>query len=167
MNGSGLNALRAPRRQHGYRARAILRCAGTAWVVLLGGCYRYTAMSAAPGAGTDVRIHLTEAGGASLAPVLGAGTTSVTGRVMSATDTDLVLVVSETGRADGRVSWGGERITLPRSALASAEHRSLDRWRTVGVGAIGIGAAGVIALLVNALSSSSGGDDGGGVIIPP
>ena len=160
-----IDAHRATRSRYGYRA--ILRCAGAAWVVLLGGCYRYTAMSGAPGAGTDVRIHLTEAGGASLASVLGAGTTSVTGRVISANDTDLVLVVSETGRPDGRVSWGGERITLPRSALASAEHRSLDRWRTVGVSAIGLGAAGVIALLVNKLSSSSGGDDGGGVIIPP
>ena len=160
-----IDARRATRSRYGYRA--ILRCAGAAWIVLLGGCYRYTAMSGAPGAGTDVRIHLTEAGGASLAPVLGAGTTSVTGRVISATDTDLVLVVSETGRPDGRVSWGGERITLPRSALASAEHRSLDRRRTVGVAAIGLGAAGVIAYLVNLLGSSSGGDDGGGVIIPP
>jgi hypothetical protein len=161
------DARRAIRTRYGYRVGAILRCAGAAWVVLLGGCYRYTAMSAVPGAGTDVRIHLTEAGGASLAPVLGTGTTTVTGRVMSATETDLVLAISETGRADGRVSWGGERITLPRSALASAEHRSLDRWRTVGVGAIGIGAAGAIALLVSKLSSGSGGDDDGGVIIPP
>ena len=161
-----IDAPRATRSQHARRARAI--CASAAWLVLLGGCYRYTPMSDVPGAGTDVRIHLTEAGGASLAPVLGAGTTSVTGRVMSATDTDLVLLVSETGRADGRVSWGGERITLPRSALASAEHRSLDRWRTVGVSAIGIGAAGgVIALLVSAFGSGSGGDDGGGVVIPP
>ena len=158
-----IDARRATRSRYGYRT--ILRCASAAWIVLLGGCYRYTAMSAAPGAGTDVRIHLTEAGGASLAPVLGAGTTSVTGRVLRATETDLVLVVSETGRADGRVSWGGEQITRPRSALASAEHRSLDRWRTVGVGAIGF--VGVIALLVNLVSSSSGGDDGGPIIIPP
>jgi hypothetical protein len=134
---------------------------------VLGACYRYTPTTHAPAAGTDVRIHLTEGGAASLAPVLGAGTRSVTGRVVSATESDLILTVSETGRDATRVSWGGERITLPRSAVAHAEHRSLDGWRTVGVTAIGVGAAGAIALLVNAISSSSGGDGDGPIIVPP
>lgn len=136
-------------------------------LVLLGGCYRYTAVNEPPGAGADVRIRLTETGATSLAPLLGAGTTSVSGRVISASDSALLIAVSETGRADSRVAWAGERITVPRIALASAEHRSLDRWRTVGVGAIGVGAAGAVALLVSLLSAGSGGDGDGTVVIPP
>jgi hypothetical protein len=134
---------------------------------VLGACYRYSPTTHAPAAGTDVRIHLTEGGAASLAAVLGAGTTSVTGRVVGATDSDVVLTVSETGRDATRVSWGGEQITIPRSAVATAEQRSLDGWRTLGVTAIGVGAAGAIALLVNAISSRSGGDGDGTVVIPP
>lgn len=143
------------------------RSAATGCFLLLGACYRYTPTTDAAAAGSDVRIHLTAAGAAGLTPVLGAGTTSVTGRVVSVTDSDVILLVSETGRGESRVSWGGERITLPRSALASAELRSLDRGRTIGVAAIGVGAAGVIALVVNAISSRSGGDGDGTVVIPP
>jgi hypothetical protein len=135
--------------------------------MLLAGCYRYTAVNEPPGAGADVRIRLTEAGAASLAPLLGAGTTSVSGRIITASDSTLLLAVSETGRGDARVAWAGERVTVPRLALASAEYRSLDRWRTVGIGAAGVGAAGVVALLVNALSSRAGGDGDGTVVIPP
>lgn len=125
-------------------------------------------MSAPPVVGADVRIHLTEVGGGQLAPVLGAGTTSVTGRVVSATDTDLVLAVTETGRGEGRVTWNGDRVTLPCSAFAGVERRSLDRRRTLRAGAIGLAAATVIALLIRALdTSASGGDDGGPVVIPP
>ncbi len=153
---------RAPFRR---RASAVLRYAVAA--VLLGGCYRYNAVNEPPGAGADVRIHLTETGATSLAPLLGAGTMSVSGRIITASDSSLLIAVSETGRGDSRVAWAGERITVPRFALASAEHRSLDRWRTVGVGAIGVGAAAVVALLVNALGSGSGGDGDGPVVIPP
>ena len=146
--------------------RHILCCAAAA-IAVLGGCYRYTPTNDAPGAGSDVRVHLTQSGTASLAPVLGVGTTSLSGRVISANDSSVVLAVSETAGSVGRVSWAGERITLPRNALGSAELRSMDRRRTVKAVAIGVGAAAAIALLVSSIAAQSGGDDGGGVIIPP
>ena len=167
MNRSSLDPERAPRRHKRPGASTLVRSAAAGCFILLGACYRYTPTNDAPGAGSDIRIRLTEAGAASLAPVLGAGTTSVTGRVVSSTDSDVILIVSETGRGESRVSWGGERVTLPRSALAGAEQRSLDRGRTIGVAAIGVGAAGVIALVVNAIASRSGGDGDGTVVIPP
>ena len=136
-------------------------------MMLTGACYRYTPTSDAPRDGADLRIHLTAPGAESLAPILGAGTTHVTGRVASATDQDIVLIVSETGRGESRVAWSGERITLPRAAVASAERRSLDGRRTIGVAAIGVGTVGLVAIIVNAISSRSGGQDDGGVITPP
>ena len=136
--------------------------------VLLGACYRYTPTSDLPLAGSDVRLHLSEAGATNVAPIVGAGMTSVSGRVLSVSESDLVVVVSETAGADRRLSWAGERITLPRSAVSSVERRSLDRRRTIGVSAIGVGTAAAIALLVNAIGSRGDGDgDGGGVITPP
>lgn len=145
-----------------------VRGVGALCVVVLGACYRYAPMDAAPAAGAAVRMHLTEGGAAQMAPVLGAGTTSVTGRVLSATDTGLVLAVTETGRNGGeRVTWSGERIAVPSGALASAERRSLHPWRTLGVAGVGVAAGALIAAIVSALDSSSGGDDGGPIIIPP
>ena len=136
--------------------------------ILLGACYRYTPTNDAPLAGADVRLHLSEAGATSVAPVIGAGMTSVSGRLVTVSDSDLVVVVSETAGAERRLAWAGERITLPRSAVASVERRSLDRSRTIGVGAAGVGAAAAIALLVNAIGSRGDGDgDGGPIIIPP
>ena len=145
-----------------------LRRAGCLFLVVLGGCYRYTPTTDSPAAAADVRLHLSADGARAAAPVIGEGVTSVTGRVLSATESELVLTVSETAGADRRVSWAGERITLPRSSVTGIERRSLDRWRTVGVGAVGIGAVGAIALIVNALGSRADGDgDGGPIIIPP
>ena len=147
--------------------RAALLLGHAAVVGTLGACYRYTPVDDLPGAGSEVRIHLTDEGATRLGPILGTGTTSLSGRIVSASDSTLVVAVSETGRGDSHVSWAGERITLPRSTLARAERRSLDRRRTVGVSAAGLGAAGLVALLVYKLGSSSGGDGDGTVIIPP
>ena len=155
----------APRCRALRRAVVVLGQAVVIWV--LGGCYRYAPVDELPGAGSEVRIHLTDEGIASLGPVLGAGTTNLSGRIVSASDSTLVVSVSETGRGDSHVSWAGERITLPRSTLARAERRSLDRWRTVGVGAAGLGAAGLVSALVKELGSRSGGDGDGTVVIPP
>ena len=156
----------SPGATRGRHARAALSCA-LAGLTALGGCYRYTPMSDAPGTGSDVRIHLTPSGTTSLAPVLGAGTTSISGRIISAADSGVVIAVSETSGPRGRVPWAGEHIALPRDVLGSAERRSMDRRRTVKVVAVGVGAAAVMALLVNSIASRAGGDDDGTVVIPP
>ena len=136
--------------------------------ILLGACYRYTPTTDVPVAGADVRLLLSEAGAADAAPVLGAGMTSVSGRVVSVSDAEVVLLVSETAGAERRLAWAGERITLPRSAVTSVERRSLDRRRSVGVAAAGVGAAAAIALIVNAIGSRGDGDgDGGPIVTPP
>ena len=154
------------------RRRARARMVARGWAacsafLLLGACYRYTPTPDAPVAAGDVRLHLSDAGAKSVAPVIGEGMTSVSGRVISASESDLVLIVSETAGPDRRVSWAGERITLPRSSLASVERRTLDRWRTAGVGALGVGAAGAVALIINAMGSRGDGDGNGGPIITP
>ena len=161
----GARAVPAP---GGRIPRRSLRRIAAFGFVLLGACYRYTPTASAPLAGADVRLHLSEAGSATVAPVIGVGMTSVSGRVVSVSDSELVLAVSETAGADRRLAWAGERITLPRSAVTSFERRSLDRSRTIGVGAASVGAAAAIALLVNAIGSRADGDgDDGTVVIPP
>ncbi len=145
----------------------LLRYAAAIAGVAIGGCYRYTPVGDASGDATDVRLQLTEAGGAQLSPVLGAGTTAVAGRVISATDTGFVLAVSETTRNAERIRWAGERVTIPRSAVLAVERRSLDRRRTMGVVAIGVGAAAALGVLIGLIASAAGGDDPGPIIIPP
>ena len=156
---------RSTRRGSGLADRVFpVACLG---LFLLGACYRYTPAPDAPMAQADVRVQLSDAGAMAAASVLGEGITSVSGRVVSVTDSDVVLAVSETSGPGRRVSWAGERITLPRSSLVRIERRTLDRRRTVGVAAIGVGAAGAIALIVNAVGSRGDGDGGGGPIITP
>jgi hypothetical protein len=145
-----------------FRFAGVVLC-----VAALGGCYRYTPLTTAVAPGMDLRVRLTEAGATALARQLGAGVASVTGRVVR-TDSAVVLAVSETERAGTRLSWGGEEVAIPGSAVAGIERRVLDRRRTLGVAAGGAGGAALLYLVIRSVgSAASGGDDGGPVVPPP
>ena len=148
---------------------ALLLCLAT-------GCYRYTPTTAgAPAPGAEVRLALTQAGSASLAPVLGRGTVAVEGRVAIATDTSYVLAVAATLKPvdDGTAStsrtvWAGESVSVPRTAVASTEGRTLDRARTTTLLTAGaVAAALAVKLIVHTLGSGGGGGDTGGTVVTP
>jgi len=118
---------------------------------------------------------LTQAGSASLAPVLGRGTVAVEGRVAIATDTSYVLAVAATLKPvdDGTAStsrtvWAGESVSVPRNAIASTEGRTLDRGRTTTLLTAGaVAAALAVKLIVHTLGSGGGGGDTGGTVVTP
>jgi hypothetical protein len=139
-------------------------------VLLLGACYRYAPLDAPAPTGASVRLHLAPAEAASLATTLGAGTAAVEGTIVEASDTTFVLAVTGTRRAGESTAtpWGGDRVTVPRRAVASVEARRLDRRRTATV--VGLAALGAVAVraLVSAIDALAGGEDPGtGPIVTP
>jgi hypothetical protein len=133
-------------------------------LLLPAGCYRYVpvAAAAAPAPGAEVRLHLTPAGSAHVAPALGAQTVFVAGRAERAGGDSLRLQVAESAGPTGAATrWVGERVTLPIAAVARGEQRVLDRRRSflAGAGAV-LGAAAGYALLraVAGGGAGAGGD---------
>jgi hypothetical protein len=148
--------------------RALRLLAAAVLLHVLTGCYRYVpadpvAPSAMP-SGASVRLYLTPQGMTALEPRLGPRTAAVIGRVGSASDGGLTLLVAETRKADGgaAVRWIGEQVTIPAATIARAERRVLDRRRTV-LASVG-GALAVVAafVLLTSAGGEGSGNDGGG-----
>lgn len=130
---------------------------------LLVGCYVYRPLgSAAPRPGSLVRASLTEAGSDELRAQVGPQVAAIDGRVVSAASQPvmaepLVLGVTQTTNHSGtEQDWKGERVAIPRSAIASLRERTLSRGRT----ALATGAV-VTALIatVRAFVVKGGGGD--------
>jgi hypothetical protein len=115
-----------------------------------------------------VHLFLTPQGEADLAGRLGPDTIADHGRVESVGGDGVALVVSRTQkRTGGTIPWIGERVTIPASAIAQSEQRTLDRGRSVLAGAL-IAAAAVGALVALIAQHGAGtGDDGSGGPIGP
>src|SRR5689334_21879974 len=92
----------------------------------LSACYRYTPIdSPTPGTGTTVRVRLTDEGAVKLGPLVGNRIEYVDGTVVAAADTALTVSVTGTvDRTGTEVTWRGERVTLPRPAIAGFERRT-------------------------------------------
>ena len=130
------------------------------------GCYSYTPILATPeDVSTPVRLHLTDAGSVALAPLIGPQVEDVDGRLISAADTVFELAMLQTDDRRGvETPWRGERVTFPRSAVASVQRRTLDKARSWGLAAVGAVAVALVARSANILGGSgtrSGGTSGG------
>lgn len=133
----------------------------------LSGCYRYvpgTAADQAPGA--EVRVELTPDGAQRLATVIGADIVSLTGRVLEVNDREVAMSVGRSlRRAGSEQSWTGERVTIPRDAIARTDRRTLDRKRTTLASLAAVLGAGLIGVILNSVSTN--GNPGGGGAPPP
>ena len=153
------------------RRRTVVSTAfAAAFAASVSACYHYApGETAAIQPGAVVRFDLSPSGASDLSPVLGAGTNAVEGTVLSAADSGYRMSVTGTRKVStaGVVSWAGEQVTIPRTAVEHVQLRSLDRRRTFGVAILAILAAAAVKVIVNAVDSSAGGDDGGTPVTPP
>jgi hypothetical protein len=139
-------------------------------VLLLTACYRYVPVTGGDLVLGDVyRGHLTSDGTQLVARTMGADVGAFDGRLLTSTDTALVVSVASTvRRADPRrMIWSGEELVIPRSAVGTFERRELDGRRTVGavlLTALGIAATGAIWLSIKGRVS---GNPGGGPPVTP
>ena len=124
-------------------------------VPLLAGCYTYAPLGTrTPEPNIEVRAQLTDEGTEQLGRLLGPNPVAVEGRVVGSTDQDLTLAVrAVTQRGGVENYWQGERVTLPRSGIATMQRRELSRRRSYLL------AGGALAALVAAFIAF---DIGGG-----
>ena len=144
--------------------------------VIAGGCYRYSAIApAAAEQASEVRLNLSHAGSLALVPTLGVSTAAAEGRIVRVTDSAYVLAVSSTlKRTDEnpesmtRTVWAGDSVSIPKSAVASVEQRSLDGRRTAVAASVAT-VLGVLAarLIVHSVGSSGSESGTGTPVVTP
>jgi hypothetical protein len=104
------------------------------------GCYQYSTLSSpSPDAGTSVRIDLTDAGSAQLAPTIGQRVESIDAQSVSTSDSTLAVSVLATISTTGVVAhWNKERVDIPRSAISRVRGRRLDAKRSYLAAALAV-----------------------------
>ena len=121
-------------------------------ILALTGCYQYRYAGpvdeVAPVAGRKVSLNLTDQGSAQLADQLGGGVSSVEGEIVGG-DADRLEVAVASTEDHRRITsdWKGERVTIPRTAVARVTERRFSAGATGLAGAIVVGGlAGAYAL---------------------
>jgi hypothetical protein len=135
-------------------------CAGTA------GCYTTVPLASdPPRPEREVVVELTETGAQRLGGVLGRAVISARGRPIEwSADTVALAMVVTTMAGGGEQFWKGERVAIPREAVAHVRERQLDRRRTA-IGVIGGIAAAILVQQVTGRNAGSPGNTG--PITPP
>lgn len=125
-------------------------------LLLLCGCYVNIPLTTTPEQGARVHVALTDRGSVDLAQYLGPRVAAVDGRLLTSDDSVLSISVSQVVLQSGDDQlWKGERVAIPRDAVATVQGRKLSVWRS---GIIG----GAIAAAAFIIGSQSGGSVGGG-----
>ena len=115
-------------------------------IVALSACYTYRPLATPePSPGDRVSAQLTSEGSRELAPKIGPEVLHVEGEVLEADSIGLDLQVREIESYRGiRSGWNGERLHVPRQAVAGMQQRKLSVGGTgllVGVLTVGLYAA--------------------------
>lgn len=155
---------RFPSRQHWrssvwYRACASM-CGAALALSTTGGCYTYVPVqAAAPAPGTEVALSVTDRGRIDLTRQMGSGVRRLQGRLMSSTDSTIMLSVSAVEYLDSPtpVRWAGETITVDRNVLVEVSERRLSRSRSwVAAGVVAVAAAVVSTVAIKGFGSNGG-----------
>jgi hypothetical protein len=124
---------------------------------LFAGCYSYAAIdpaSATPG--VDVRARISATAAERIAPLLGAETRVLTGRLIDNAAATMIVEVPSVSQStrSGVMETLHQRVSITRGDLLELETRRLDRFRT---GAI-VGGAAILAggVLINSMHGGPG-----------
>ena len=124
----------------------------TAALAAMSGCYSYRTAgsvdSVEPAAGRRVTLRLTDQGSAELVGQLGGAVASVDGEIVGADAKQLQVAVASTEDQRRMTSdWKGEKVSIPRHAIASVRERRFSAGATGLAGALVVGGlAGAYAL---------------------
>ncbi len=111
--------------------RVAHRACLTGTLLLTTACYSYAPSSAAPVAGTEVAVVLTDKGRAALTDRVGPEMDELRGRLMSSTDTSVVVSMSESVTLRGvSTTWTAEVLTVSREHFSGLRTKALSRGRT-------------------------------------
>jgi hypothetical protein len=126
------------------------------WALLMSttvtGCYQYRyagpVESVEPMAGRRVTLRLTDQGTANLAGQVGGGIVAIEGEIVGADEDQLEVAITSTeDTRRNTADWKGERVSVPRHAVASVRERRFSAGATGLAGALFVGGiAGAYAL---------------------
>jgi hypothetical protein len=133
-------------------------------VILVSGCYTYRPLSGAePVAGTRVSAELTDEGARELSGQIGPAVEHVEGQVLKVDSTAIELAVLQVEGVRGWQSdWNGERVTIPRKAVAGLQQRRFSLGGTGFVGGVVAGGVYAIYRLLGGPGIFEGGGRGSG-----
>ena len=131
--------------------------------LVTGGCYTYReppATGVPPG--REVRVLLTDAGAAAVAPWVGPRVVSIAGRLTSSQDSAVTLAVTAIEKRNGVEDvWRGEPVQVRREHIESLQERTFSRGRSLVAGGVAVGLLGMLYAVLGGSLGSSGGPGGG------
>jgi hypothetical protein len=136
--------------------RLRLRAALLAGVLASSGCRSYVRVAGdAPETGRPVRVRLTDAGSTAVASVVGPRAVALEGAFVAADDSTLTLDARAITRVGGdEERWPGERVRVPRGAVAAVEEvRTSVRRSALLAGGVAAG----LALMRTMIGAGEGG----------
>lgn len=127
-------------------------------------CQAYTPISVTPGtAAQDVRVNLTDAGKGASFGTVGSGVASMEGRLENVNDSTLSLVVTQVTKSGGDdEARASESVTIPRSQIASVEHRQTSAARSLLAAGVVVGGALMVARAIGHSDQTGSARGGGG-----
>jgi hypothetical protein len=134
-------------------------------IVSLGsGCYTYRPLpSAEPVAGTRISAELTDEGARELSGQIGPAVEHIEGEVLRVDSTTIELAVLQVEGIRGwQTDWNGERVAIPRTAVAGLQQRRFSLGGTGFVGGVVAGGVYAIYRLLGGPGILEGGGRGGG-----
>jgi hypothetical protein len=133
-------------------------------VLLLGGCYTYRPLNTpAPSPGTRVSAELTGDGARELSGQVGPEIEHVEGDVVAVDSGRVDIAVRQVETIRGiQADWKGEKVTIPRAAVAGWQERKLSVGGTWFLGGLVAGGLYAMYRLLGGpgLISGNGGDSG-------
>jgi hypothetical protein len=132
-------------------------------VALVSGCYTYRPLpNAEPDPGSRVSAELTNDGARELSGTIGPAIEHVEGEVLRIDSTVYELSVRQVQGAQGwQTDWSGERVAIPRTAVAGLQQRRFSIGGTAFVGGLVVGGVYAIYQLLGGSAIFEGGGRGG------
>ncbi|HJU87761.1 MAG TPA: hypothetical protein VJ672_00115 [Gemmatimonadaceae bacterium] len=116
-----------------------------------------------PAVGQRVVLVLTDAGSVDLAKTIGPSMTAVEGTVTSVNSNGVAMKVTRVEQRSGPdVTWNGEPITVPTSAIATMRERNLDRRKSWAMAGAIAGVVALLGILIGVGVIGGGNNDSGG-----
>jgi len=112
-------------------ARVAHRVCLTGTLLLTAACYTYAPGNPAPAGGSEVAVVLTDKGRAALTDRVGPEMDELRGRLISSSDSSVVISMSEAVTLRGiSTTWTDEVLTVSREHFSGLRTKALSRGRT-------------------------------------
>lgn len=113
------------------RQRALRIASSAVLLAASTGCYVYAPSGTGPQPGQQVALVITDQGRVALASQVGAGVTQLAGTLVSISDGEYLLRVTDVRFLQGNARWSGERVVVRQDHVSGVLHRRFSKGRTL------------------------------------